>query len=250
MMSDVKRFTAIGVTPIQTTPRPRRERLAHGVVSSLIEAVVSGAVGVGEALPPEPLLAETYGVSRSTVREAVKLLEAKGLVEIRQGHGTVVRPDEDWNLLEADVLAAAVRHEQGLAVLDELVRVRASLESMLAIEAATHASDDDLAEIAALHARMEGEIAAPHLFIETDVLFHDRIMRAARSRLASSIVRTVHDEARTSALYAGNPTPEGCRVSNDEHAEILARLLARDPAGAATATSDHITRAWDRRRPH
>lgn len=248
-MSDVKRLGGIGVTPLQTTPRPRRERLAEGVVSSLIDTVVSGAVGVGDALPPEPLLAETFGVSRSTVREAVKLLEAKGLVEVRQGLGTVVRPADDWNLLEADVLAAAVRHEQGLSVLDELVRVRASLESMLATEAATHATDADLAAIAALHARMEDEVAAPYLFIETDVLFHDRIMRAAGSRLASSIVRTVHDEARTSALYSGTPTSEGCRVSNDEHAVVLARLLARDPAGAAAAISDHITAAWDRRRP-
>ncbi|WP_337681489.1 FadR/GntR family transcriptional regulator [Nocardioides sp. CCNWLW212] len=248
-MSDVKRLGEIGVTPVQATPRRPRERLAQGVVSSLIDTVVSGAVGVGEALPPEPLLAESFGVSRSTVREAVKLLEAKGLVEVRQGLGTVVRPEDDWNLLEPDVLAAACRHEQGLAVLDELVRVRASLESMLAIQAATRASDADLAEIADLHARMEREIATPYAFIETDVLFHDRIMRAAGSRLASSIVRTVHDEARTSALYAGHPTPEGCRTSNGEHAEILARLLARDPAGAAAAIGEHITRAWDRRRP-
>ncbi|WP_277212374.1 FadR/GntR family transcriptional regulator [Isoptericola croceus] len=248
MMSDVNPFVPVGIPPSRATPR-RRERLAQAVVSSLIDTVVSGAARPGAALPPEPVLADSFGVSRSTVREAVKLLEAKGLVEVRHGLGSVVRPEGDWNLLEPDVLAAAVRYERGLAVLDELVRVRAALESMLVVQAAVHASDDDLAEIAALQAQMAAEIATPRAFIDSDVLFHDRIMRAAGSRLARSIVRTVHTEARTSALYSGSPTPEACRISNDEHAEILARLVARDPGGAADALGGHITRAWERRRP-
>ena len=248
MMSDVNPSVYTNFAVVRPIPR-RRERLAQTVVSSMIDTVVSGAARVGAALPPEPALAESFGVSRSTVREAVKLLEAKGLVEIRRGLGTVVRPQDDWNLLEPDVLAAAVRHENGLVVLDELVRVRAALESMLVARAATHASDVDLAEIAALHAQMAAEIGRPGAFIESDVLFHDRIMRAAGSRLARPIVRTVHAEARTSALYSGSPTPHECRISNEEHAEILVRLLTRDAAGAADALEAHITRAWKRRRP-
>lgn len=248
MMSDVNPSVQIELAAVQAVPR-RRQRLAQAVVSNMIDTVVSGAARVGAALPPEPALAQSFGVSRSTVREAVKLLEAKGLVEIRHGLGTVVRPQDDWNLLEPDVLAAAVRHENGLVVLDELVRVRAALESMLVVRAATHASDDDLGEIASLHAQMAAEIGTPGAFIESDVLFHDRIMRAAGSRLARPIVRTVHAEARTSALYSGSPTSEDCRISNEEHAEILARLVARDSAGAADALDAHITRAWERRRP-
>jgi GntR family galactonate operon transcriptional repressor len=247
MMSDVNPSVQIGSAARRAAPR--RQRLAQAVVSSLIDTVVSGAARVGVALPPEPVLAESFGVSRSTVREAVKLLEAKGLVEIRHGLGTVVRPEDDWNLLEPDVLAAAVRHEHGLVVLDELVRVRTALESMLVVHAAIHASDRDLAEIASLHGQMAAEIDTPGAFIESDVLFHDRIMRAAGSRLARPIVRTVHTEARTSALYSGSPTPEDCRISNEEHAEILDRLVARDPEGAADALGGHITRAWERRRP-
>ncbi len=247
-MSDVNSSATIVVAEQNTAPR-RRERLAQAVVSSLIDTVVSGAARAGVALPPEPVLAESFGVSRSTVREAVKLLEAKGLVEVRHGLGTVVRPADDWNLLEPDVLAAAVRHAQGLAVLDELVRVRSALESMLVVRAAVHASERDLDEIASLQIKMAAEIGTPEAFIESDVLFHDRIMRAAGSRLARPIVRTVHAEARTSALYSGSPTTEGCRISNDEHAEILARLVARDPEGAADAMDGHITRAWERRRP-
>lgn len=247
-MSDVNPSAEFQAIPGREVPR-RRKRLAQAVVSSIIDTVVAGRVRAGVALPTELVLAESFGVSRNTVREAVKLLEAKGLVEVRHGLGTVVRPEEDWNLLEPDVLAVAVRHEHGLAVLDELVRVRAALESMLVVRAATHATDLDLAEIASLHGQMAAEIDTPGAFIESDVLFHDRIMRAAGSRLARPIVRTVHTEARTSALYSGTPTPEDCLISNEEHGEILARLVARDPRGANDALSGHILRAWERRRP-
>lgn len=247
-MSDVNPPARFGFISSHEVPR-RRQRLAQAVVSSIIDTVVSGAARAGVVLPPEPVLAESFGVSRSTVREAMKLLEAKGLVEVRHGLGTVVRPEDDWNLLEPDVLAAAVRHERGLSVLDELVLVRTALESMLVVRAAVHASDGDLAEIASLHVQMAAEVGTPEAFIESDVLFHDRIMRAAGSRLARPIVRTVHAEARTSALYSGSPTPEDCRISNEEHGEILARLVARDPQGAADALAGHIARAWERRRP-
>lgn len=254
MTSDVNRFgrTATAVilpaAPAEPAAR-RRERLATGVVTALVESIVGGLVRSGEALPPEGALAESFAVSRGTVREAVKLLEAKGLVEVRQGLGTVVRPGDDWNLLEPDVLAVAVRHEHGLGVLDELVGVRAALESMLAAQAATHASEGDLVDIAALYDQMVGETVRPYSFIETDAAFHERIMRASGSRLARTIVKTVHDQARASALYAGTPTTEGCLLSNDEHHAVLEHLRRRDGAAAAAAIRDHITSAWSRRRP-
>lgn len=96
---------------------------------------------------------------------------------------------------------------------------------------------------------MAAEVATPGAFIKSDALFHDRIMRAAGSRLARPIVHTVRTVARTSALCSGTPTPEDCRINNGEHAEILARLVERDPPGASDALIGHILRAWERRRP-
>ncbi|WP_326794151.1 FadR family transcriptional regulator [Streptomyces sp. NBC_01808] len=229
---------------------PRRPaRLAQLVVESLVDGIVSGAITPRAVLPSETALAQTFAVSRITVREAVKLLEAKGLVAVRHGVGAVVSSDTEWNLLDTDVLAAAMRHDENLTILDELIGVRISLESDLAALAAVNATDDDLAEIEGLFHRLESQVRAPEDFIRSDVEFHDRIMAASRNRLARSIVSTVHSKARTSERYRGHPGVADVTVTNGEHARVLERLLARDPDGASAAMADHIRSAWSRRRP-
>lgn len=233
-------------------PWPKRPaRLAHAVVESLTGTIVSGALPPGSTLPVEPELCETFGVSRITIREAVKSLEAKGLVRARQGSGTTVTPSEEWNLLDPVVLAATVRHDDELVVLDQLVGVRSALEAQMAAQAAEVATDDDLREVERLLGRLDEEIATPARFVETDVLFHDRIMQASRNRLGRSIIRTVHTQARSTFLYTGTPDGHACEQANAEHRRIAERLLARDPQGAAQAMTAHIEAAWSRRRtPH
>lgn len=228
---------------------PRRPaRLAQAVVESLTDSIVSGTFPPGSALPVEPELCETFGVSRITIREAVKSLEAKGLVRARQGSGTTVTQSEEWNLLDPVVLAATVQHDDELVVLDQLVGVRSALESQMAAQAAELATDDDLRELQHLLGRLDEEIATPARFTETDVLFHNRIMQASRNRLGRSIVRTVHTQARSTFLYTGAPDGHACEQANAEHRRIVERLLARDPGGAAQAMSAHIEASWSRRR--
>ncbi|TWD81718.1 DNA-binding FadR family transcriptional regulator [Kribbella amoyensis] len=238
---------AVTLGPAARARRPAR--LADLVVESIVDAILSGELRPGSALPPESALSETFQVSRITVREAVKALEAKGLVAVRQGVGAVVTDDTRWNLLDAAVLAAAVKHDANLTILDELVQVRIALESSLAAEAAGHATDEDLAELQAIFHRLEADVRTPAVFIETDVEFHDRIMAASGNRLARSIVSTVHSQARTSLRYQGHPGVEDVAISNEEHWRILDRILDRDAAGAAQAMTDHIRSAWERRRP-
>lgn len=238
--------------PAALKPWPKRPaRLAHAVVESLTDSIVSGAIPSGSTLPVEPELCETFGVSRITIREAVKSLEAKGLVRARQGSGTTVTPSEEWNLLDPVVLAATVQHDDELVVLDHLVGVRSVLEAQMAAQAAELATDDDLREVEGLLDRLEDEIATPARFVESDVLFHDRIMQASRNRLGRSIIRTVHTQARSTFLYTGTPDGRACEQANAEHSRIVERLLARDPVGAAQAMTAHIEAAWSRRRvPH
>ncbi|SNX66163.1 DNA-binding FadR family transcriptional regulator [Streptomyces sp. TLI_55] len=238
--------------PSALKPWPKRPaRLAHAVVESLADSIVSGAIPSGSTLPVEPELCETFGVSRITIREAVKSLEAKGLVRARQGSGTTITPSEEWNLLDPVVLAATVRHDDELVVLDQLVGVRSVLEAQMAAQAAELATDDDLREIDLLLGRLDEEVATPARFIETDVLFHDRIMQASRNRLGRSIIRTVHTQARSTFLYNGTPDGHSCEQANAEHRRIVEQLRARDPQRAAQAMTAHIEAAWSRRRiPH
>lgn len=201
------------------------------MVSTLVDRIVAGHFPPGTPLPPEPVLCETFDVSRTTIREAVKVLEEKGLVRARQGSGTSVTDEDDWNLLDPMVLSATVRHDDELRTLDQLVDVRQALESQMAAQAALAATDADLREIEAVLERLTAQTRTPELFVETDVAFHERVMTASGNRLGRAVVRTVHAEARTSLRYTGHPRPEDCELSNAGHAEVYRCLLARDPDG-------------------
>ncbi len=236
--------------PRQLAPFPRRPaRLALPVIEALVDQIVSGELPVGAQLPSEPALCEIFGVSRITTREAVKSLEEKGLVLARQGSGTTVTEEDGWMLLDPIVLAAVVRHDTELTLLDQLVDVRARLEAAMAGQAARNATPADIAEMAALLALLDSQVEEQDKFLETDVVFHDRIMRASGNRLSRSIVRAVHAEARKNYRYHGNPTSTECRVSNDEHRAILDHIRKKDEGGAEQAMSRHILSAWERRRP-
>jgi DNA-binding FadR family transcriptional regulator len=197
-------------------PWPKRPaRLAQAVVESLTDTIVSGAIPPGSTLPVEPDLCETFGVSRITVREAVKSLEAKGLVLARQGYGTTVTSPEEWNLLDPVVLAATVQHDDQLVVLDQLVDIRSTLEAQMTAQAAELATDDDLTAIERLLAQLDEETAVPARFIETDVAFHDRIMQASSGSSTPRRARRSCTTALRTRPHASGPTPSTTRSPSD-----------------------------------
>ena len=114
----------------------RPANLARAVTAELVERIVRGVHPPGTPLPPEPALCETFSVSRTVVREAVKILQEKGLVQVRQGTGTMVTPPAMWNMLDELVLAATIAEDESLAILDDLVVTRRLLESDMANVAA------------------------------------------------------------------------------------------------------------------
>src|ERR671937_2557908 len=89
----------------------RPARLSVVVVDALVDGIVSGRYPSGTLLPPEPVLCQSFDVSRSVVREAIKVLEEKGLARARQGHGTTITAPDEWNLLDPVVLEATIRHD-------------------------------------------------------------------------------------------------------------------------------------------
>lgn len=235
-------------SPLLRTVPKRPARLGAVVVSELLDRIVAGELPQLSTLPNEPTLCEAFGVSRTVIREAVKVLEEKGLLHARQGQGTTVAPYDDWNLLDPMVLAASVRHDEQLRMLDDIVDVRRVLEAQMARQAAANATEAGLAEIKALLTTLAAQVSTPEVYILTDVDFHDAIMRASGNRLARAIVRTVHSEARASTRYNGHPRRGDCEASNAGHARIYERIVARDPDGAAAAMSEHILGSWISRR--
>lgn len=241
-MSDVRSTTL--------DPWPRRpQRLATAVVEELVEQIVAGVWPAGSILPTESALCATFGVSRPVVREAVKSLEAVRLLRVQQGHGTTVRPIDDADLLNPIVLAALVRHDDELAILDDLVDVRRALEAQMAGQAAGRFTDDDRALIELRMADLEAAEEDPDRFLACDVAFHDAIHAASGNRLGRAAIHTLTEEAYRSLRYVGDPTPDECRHTNVEHRAARDAVLSGDAGAASETMNTHILEAWHRRRP-
>ena len=232
-------------------PVPRRPagRLGDTVVAYLVDRIVGGVYPPDSVLPTEPVLCEEFSVSRTVIRESVKVLEEKGLVRAVPGRGTRVREQEAWNLLDPMVLEAHVRHDQTLAILDQLVTVRIALEAQMAADAADRISDLELAELEKQADALREALDDPVRHAEEDATFHGMIMKASGNLLGQAIIRSVHGKARLSHLYNAPPTPHDRNVSLSEHVAILELIRQRDSAGAADAMREHIARSWTRRRP-
>lgn len=242
-------MTARGRQPEPGTSAPpgwtrRPASLAVAVTAELVQRIVRGTYPSGAALPPEPVLCETFSVSRTVIREAVKVLQEKGLVLVRQGAGTMVNPPVRWNMLDELVLAAVIAEDESLAVLDDLVVTRRLLESDMAQVAAHTAGPDTVERLRALVDRMDELVDDVRAYEEHDRLFHDEIMQASGNRIARGVVRSLEAQAITVAGYLGKSSRELCRASNAGHRHICERIADRDASGAADAMFTHITEAW------
>ncbi|WBB81000.1 FadR/GntR family transcriptional regulator [Micromonospora sp. WMMD882] len=241
------------MTTSQETTRPdaappawarRPANLARAVTAELVERIVRGVHPSGTPLPPEPILCETFSVSRTVVREAVKILQEKGLVQVRQGAGTMVTPPAMWDMLDELVLGATIAEDDSLAILDDLVVTRRVLESDMANVAARVADQEVLDRLRALVDRMD-ELVDDHVsYHDHDRAFHDTVMQASGNRIARGVVRSLESQVVNTARYMGRTERALCVASNQGHRRIYERIAAHDPEGAAQAMYTHITEAW------
>ncbi len=205
------------------------------VIAQLREKLVSGELGPGEMLPPEKNLAEQMGVSRASVREALKILEFTGFLESKPSEGTKVayfHPD----LLMERLNIATLSHTT--TPFQDLVELRETLEPKIARLAVERGDDAELEAIAQIVARTR-ESSDEILNSESDALFHLALARASHNIF---FVRTLEsalsmlEELRTRNLR-NNRRREAIQA---EHAVIVERLLARDAVGAGKAMKRHL----------
>ena len=235
---------ANGGDPASPAWSRRPTNLAKAVTEELVQRIVRGDYPPDSTLPAEHALCATFSVSRTVVREAVKVLQEKGLVQIRQGSGTTVQPSTSWNMLDELVLAATIDEDVTLGVLDDLVVTRRLLESDMANVAARTADGDALDRMRALVDRMDDLVDDVASYHEHDRAFHDTVMRASGNRIARAVVRSLESQVINTARYVGQTDRDMCVASNRGHRRIFERIAARDPEGAAEAMFAHITDAW------
>ncbi|SEL36871.1 transcriptional regulator, GntR family [Roseateles sp. YR242] len=207
----------------------------HGrIVSDLGLAIVSGELKPGDRLPAEPQLLERYEISRPVLREAVRVLVAKGLVVSRQRAGALVRPRNEWHLLDPDVLYWLIQTKPQQEFLNTLMEVRRIFEPAAAALAARAASEDEVKRIEEAFAGMAAATDVEEL-LEPDLAFHRRIAEATGNDLMAYIGNMLSLALRESIILSSQ-LPNTHELSLPRHEAILTAIRNRDPLGARQAT--------------
>ena len=214
-------------------PPPRKSMHAR-IVHELGTQILSGELKPGDRLPSEALLLARFEVSRPVLREAVRVLVAKGLVLSRQRAGAVVRPRSEWHLLDPDVLYWLIQSRAQPEFVETLLTVRRIFEPAAAALSARVASDAALQGIHEAYSRMEAATTADEL-LEPDLAFHRRIAEATDNDLLAYIGNMLSLALRES-IKLSSRLPNTHALSLPRHKAILTALLARDPLAAHQAS--------------
>ena len=214
--------------------RPEGKSMHGRIVRDLGLAIVSGELQPGDRLPAEAVLLEKYEISRPVLREAVRVLVAKGLVVSKQRAGALVRPRNEWHLLDPDVLYWLIQAKPQQEFLGSLMEVRRIFEPAAAALAAKAATEEQLRGIAAAYAGMEAASNVEEL-LEPDLAFHRRIAEATGNDLLAYIGNMLSLALRESIILSSQ-LPNTHALSLPRHKAILTALRNRDPLGARQAT--------------
>jgi GntR family transcriptional repressor for pyruvate dehydrogenase complex len=213
----------------------RRPRLSDQVADMMLETILSNRLAAGDRLPSERELGEQFGVSRTVIREAVRALAAKGVIEVRSGSGLRV----------AAVEASAVRESMSLFLragafdYEQVHEVRRMLEVHIAGIAAERATEEDIANLTAAAVAMEEVIADIDEASLRDLEFHRAIARATHNDLYLVLMDSIGQaliDIRRENLGAGSSAADTIAA----HRRVLHQIVSHDAVGAREAMSAHL----------
>lgn len=212
----------------------KNKLLAQQVEEQILNYVISKGIPMGEKLPNEFKLGEMFGVGRSTIREAVKSLVSKGVLEIRRGSGTYV---VNTSVLGEDPLGL---NEVGdkVALAFDLVEVRMMLEPGIAEMAAIHATEAELLKLEEMCNLVERKIRNGEPYIKEDIEFHTYIAECSKNRVVEQLVPIID----TAVMMFVNVTNKKLIAETImTHRNIVNAIKERDTVGARTAMMMHLT---------
>lgn len=219
---------------MQEFKQAERKLLGSQIEDRLMEYIQSGSLEIGDKIPNEFELAEMFGVGRSTIREAVKGLVTKGILEVRRGAGTFVCSK---HLVEDDPLGISKLDDKYKLAL-ELFDVRLMLEPEIAAKAAEYSTEEDIRQLKALCDEVEELYLHDQDHSAKDIEFHTCIARCSKNRVVESLVPIIHT-AITTFVNITN------RMLRDEtittHRAITDAITQHDSTGARCAMIMHLT---------
>lgn len=226
-----------------STLTEHRPRGLHGqTVETLAARILSDEWGEGTVLDL-PALREELDISLTALREALKVLAAKGMIDARQKRGTFVQPRDQWNVLDADVMRWQTAASDNPGLLDELTEVRAVVEPAAARIAAERAGDEDLAALRTALEEMTTAGDDPEASVRADLTFHRALMAATHNNFLLQVERVIaiglaeRDKLVHGSGPSDNPVPS--------HRKVLDAITARDPAAAESAMFALVTKSRD-----
>lgn len=172
-----------------------RHNIGRQIVNELGQRIVRGDIQPGEVMPNEQTLTQEYGVSRTVIREALKGLAARGLIESRAKVGTTVRPRSDWHLWDADMLAWVAQAEPPEKFLRRVLEVWRVVQPPAAALAAERATAEDIARIEHYFAQMQALVIDQDVnvraFVSADLNFHLQVVAACHNDFLEQISRSI-----------------------------------------------------------
>lgn len=216
------------------------ERLYERIVEQIESAIVAGELNVGDKLPPERELATQFAVSRTAVREAVKILREKGFIEIRPGRGTFVTNTSPNSMRNSFDRIVKFGTPDGSA---NLVEVREILEPEIAALAARRMTKDFIEDMQEAVDTMEGTQDV-EVFVEADLDFHLALAEATQNPIIPAMMDSIIDLLREHRKRIGL-TEGGLERGQFHHKQILAAVRRGDPDAAREAMKRHLKQVAD-----
>ena len=226
------------------TPKGRGRNLFARTVQELGARVVRGDYGVGGGLPIEPQLAAELGVSRNLLREAVKVLAGKGLLEVRPKSGMRVRPQAAWHLLDPDVLSWLDGAEQRLERAFDLCEFRLIIEPNASYLAALRASEAERRQIEQYYNELEECVGNEALVPERDITFHRSIHTASHNQILDHLGMLSSTLMRMQVLITTD-APGLFEKGLPLHRELTDAILKGDADAAEDASRRLVQMPYD-----
>ncbi|MFJ2660203.1 FadR/GntR family transcriptional regulator [Arthrobacter koreensis] len=224
--------------------RPAAEVMNNRITDVLGRDIATGALAPGTRLTLVGLQ-ESFGVSRTVIRDCMQILEALNLVYSKRRIGIVVQEPSRWNVYDPRIirwrLSGPGRNEQ----FESLTELRIAVEPLAAAGAARRASQDQRQRLLQLACRMREQAADPEAFLAADIEFHMLLLDASGNEMFASLGGVVSEvlsgRSRQNLMPEGGPRPEAL----DEHEAIAAAVAQADPAAARARTADLLLEVED-----
>ncbi len=201
------------------------------IVQSLGKSIALGEFPAGSPLKPEADLCETFDASRTVLREAVKMLTAKGMLDARPRRGTMVLPESQWNLSDPDILNWLLDRKGSLPIISEFADMRLAIEPAAAGLAAKNITTEQRADLEAAIERMRAADLGQDDPLDADIAFHVGVLEASNNRFFWNMRHTIEVALRFS-IRITNRFKGVERASVEDHDKILQLILSGDAQAA------------------